>query len=67
MRLHGVPRATATRLTSTMSDVLGQSLTSVRTRLRSMDESNWKQTLGQHEGGVYQKVWRIPEGLEYPE
>ena len=64
LRLIGVPRAAATKLAETMSDVLGQPLTSVRTRLRQMDESGWQQALGQHEGGVYHKVWRVLEGLD---
>jgi len=64
LRLIGVPRAAATKLAETMSDVLSQPLTSVRTRLRDMDESGWQQALGQHEGEVYHKVWRVLEGLD---
>ncbi len=64
LRLLGVPRAAASGLASTMSDVLGQPLTNVRTRLRSMDELSWKQALGDSEGGVYRKIWRVLEGLD---
>ncbi len=64
LRLLGVPRAAASGLASTMSDVLSQPLTNVRTRLRSMDELSWKQALGESEGSVYRKVWRVLEGLD---
>ncbi len=64
LRLLGVPRAAASGLASTMSDILGQPLTNVRTRLRNMDELSWKQALGESEGGVYRKVWRVLEGLD---
>lgn len=30
----------------------------------SMDESSWQQALGQREGDVYRKVWRVLEGLD---
>ncbi|MEA1895828.1 MAG: DEAD/DEAH box helicase [Euryarchaeota archaeon] len=64
LRLLGVPREAATELARTMDDLLGQPLTTVRTRLREMDEEGWREALGQREGRVYQKVWRVLEGLE---
>jgi hypothetical protein len=64
LRLLGVPRGAASRLAGTMSDVLGQPLTRIRTRLREMDETGWQKALGKREGGIYQKVWRVLEGLE---
>ena len=64
LRLLGVPRAAATKLAQTMSNVLDEPLTTVRGRLRGMDEANWRQALGENEGTVYQKVWRVLEGLE---
>jgi len=64
LRLLGVPRAAASGLASTMSGVLGQPLTNVRTRLRNMDELSWQQALGKRKGGVYRKVWRVLEGLD---
>lgn len=64
LRLLGVPRAAATRLARSIGDVLGQPLTKVRVRLRAMDEVGWQQALGQHEGGIYHKVWRVLEGME---
>ena len=64
LRLLGVPRAAAAGLANSMGDVFGQPLTSVRERLRSMDESSWQQALGQREGDVYRKVWRVLEGLD---
>ncbi len=64
LRLLGVPRAAATSLASSMGDVLDKPLTIVRGHLREMDEADWRQALGQHEGGVYRNVWRVLEGLE---
>jgi len=64
LRLLGVPRVAATKLAGTMGDPLGQPLATMRTRLREMDEAGWREALGQREGGVYQKVWRVLEGLE---
>ena len=64
LRLLGVPRTAATGLASSMHDVLNQPLGNLRTRLRSMDETSWNQALGQREGGVYQKIWRVLEGLD---
>jgi len=64
LRLLGVPREAATELARTMDDLLGQPLTTMRTRLREMDEAGWREALGQREGRVYQKVWRVLEGLE---
>ena len=64
LRLLGVPRTAATKLAQTMSTVLDEPLTTVRGRLRGMDEANWRQALGEREGKVYQKVWRVLEGLE---
>ncbi len=64
LRLLGVPRAAAPRLAQTMSDVLDEPLPTVRKRLRGMDEAGWRQALGKNEGKVYQKVWRVLEGLE---
>ncbi len=64
LRLLGVPRAAATRLAGGMGDVLGEPLTKVRSHLREMDEAEWRQALGQPEGKVYHKVWRVLEGME---
>ena len=64
LRLLGVPRAAAARLAGTMGDVINEPLTSLRTHLRSMDESDWGQALGSREGQIYQKVWRVLEGSE---
>jgi len=64
LRLLGVPRAAASNLASSMGDVLRQPLTDVRGHLREMDETGWRQALGQRKGGIYHKVWRVLEGLE---
>jgi len=64
LRLLGVPRAAATPLAASMGTILGQPLTRVRARLRTMDALSWRQALGEHEGIIYRKVWRVLEGLE---
>jgi replicative superfamily II helicase len=64
LRLLGVPRAAASKLAGTMSDVRDQPLSSVRTHLREMGESHWQDSLGQNEGRIYRRVWRVLEGLE---
>ena len=64
LRLLGVPRAAATPLANAMGNVLGQPLTGVRERLTGLDEAGWTQALGQPQGTIYRKVWRVLEGLE---
>ena len=64
LRLLGVPRTAAGELASTMGDVLGAPLMNVRARLVDMDEVGWQQALGESEGGVYRRVWRVLEGLD---
>ena len=64
LRLLGVPRTAATTLAGSMSNLLDEPLPTVRKRLREMDEAGWQQVLGRREGAVYQKVWRVLEGLE---
>ncbi|MEP7151840.1 MAG: DEAD/DEAH box helicase [Nitrospira sp.] len=64
LRLLGVPRAAATSLATAMGNVLEQPIAGVRERLKSMDDTSWTQALGQREGKIYRKVWRILEGLE---
>ena len=64
LRLLGIPRSAATRLANSMGDVLDEPLSNVRSRLRNMDEANWWQALGEREGEIYRKVWRMLEGLD---
>jgi len=64
LRLLGIPRAAATPLANAMGNVLGQPLTGVRDHLKGLDEKGWMQALGQHEGKIYRRVWRVLEGLE---
>jgi hypothetical protein len=63
LRLLGVPRTAATSLATSMGSILNESLHSVRTRLRFMDDGIWQQALGHHHGDIYRKVWRVLEGL----
>lgn len=63
LRLLGVPRTAAIKLARNLDGLLGESLVSVRGRLRDMDETTWVQAFGAREGGVYRDVWRVLEGL----
>ncbi len=64
LRLLGVPRAAATKLAISMDDLLGVPLTRVRSKLRDMDKANWHHALGEKEGEIYRRVWRVLEGLD---
>jgi len=64
LRLLGVPRSAAPRLADSMGNIATEPLTQVRTRLRGLDQGAWQDALGQREGDVYRKVWRVLEGLE---
>ncbi len=64
LRLLGVPRAAATRLSRNMGNIIGQPLPEVRARLHALDDSGWQQALGQRDGRIYQHIWRVLEGLE---
>lgn len=64
LRLLGVPRVAATPLANVIGNILEQPLANVRERLIGLNESEWIRALGQHQGKVYRKVWRVLEGLE---
>lgn len=64
LRLLGIPRSAATRLANSMEDVLDEPLSNARNRLRDMDEAKWWQALGEREGEIYRKIWRMLEGLD---
>jgi hypothetical protein len=67
LRLLGVPRTAAIPLAHAMGNILEQPLTRIRERLKGLDETGWILALGQREGRIYRKVWRVLEGLEYVE
>jgi len=64
LRLLGVPRTAATPLATSMGSVFNESLPRVRAQLRTMDDGIWQQALGQRQGDIYRKAWRVLEGLE---
>jgi hypothetical protein len=64
LRLLGIPRMAASPLANAMGNVQGQPLAEVRERLKGFDDAAWTQALGQHEGRIYRRVWRVLEGLE---
>ena len=64
LRLLGVPRTAAIPLSHAMGNISEQPLTRIRDRLKDLDETGWIQALGQREGRIYRKVWRVLEGIE---
>ncbi len=64
LRLLGVPRSAAARLAGSLGDWLERPLATIRSHLGNMDEMAWRQALGEREGSIYRKVWRVLEGLE---
>lgn len=64
LRLLGVPRFAASKLAASMGEVVGEPLAKTRIRLREMSEARWQESLGEQEGRVYRKTWRVIEGLE---
>ena len=64
LRLLGVPRTAAPKLAREMDNISDESLTIVRKRLRNLNEPAWQHALGDNEGKIYRKVWRILEGLD---
>ncbi len=64
LRLLGIPRTAAIPLANAMDDILEQPITRVRDRLENLDETKWVEALGEREGKIYRKAWRIMEGLE---
>lgn len=64
LRLLGVPRTAATKLMRSMSGILDRPLPRLRSNLREMGVVGWQQGLGQREGRIYHKVWRVLEGME---
>ncbi len=63
LRLLGIPRSAAVKLSSHMGDSIDQPLVSLRNHLRSMDKQAWQNILGQQQGEIYRSVWRVQEGL----
>ncbi|MFV2059533.1 MAG: DEAD/DEAH box helicase [Gammaproteobacteria bacterium] len=62
--LLGVPRSAAVPLANTIGNTANQSLIDVRNKLKSMDPMIWTQALGESNGIIYYKIWRIFEGLD---
>lgn len=62
MRLLGVPRRAATPLASVIKPQAGESLPTIRQRLLSLSEQEWRQAMGSV-GVVYQRAWKIMDGV----
>ncbi len=61
LRLLGVPRRAAMPLAKMVNQKAGESLPTIRQRLQSMSERDWRQALGSV-GSVYCKAWHIIDG-----
>ena len=61
LRLLGVPRMAATPLAKAMGGISKLPLSQVRDQLKHMDEATWIKALGDQQGRVYHKVWRVLE------
>ncbi|MCY4234216.1 MAG: DEAD/DEAH box helicase [Bacteroidetes bacterium] len=64
LRLLGVSRSAAVKLSTEMDDIIDQPLVSLRNHLRSMDKQSWQKVLGEQRGEIYRSVWRVLEGLD---
>lgn len=63
MRLLGAPRSAAAPLADFLGDNIKKPLPELRSHLTRLTTPEWKKALGNH-GEIYQKVWKITEGLE---
>lgn len=62
LRLLGVPRNAASRLSGVMGDITNTSLGTVREQLANLPEAEWSRALGERQGYMYKKVWKVLEG-----
>ncbi|MBX3739130.1 MAG: DEAD/DEAH box helicase [Candidatus Didemnitutus sp.] len=63
LRLLGVPRRAATLLANRLSIRTDESLPSIRQRLASLSDDEWRAAVGVA-GSAYRKAWRIIDGVE---
>lgn len=64
LRLLGVPRMAALHIAQNQPDLAFGPIASVRSRLRSLSEAEWRSAYGSADADVYRKAWRVLEGLE---
>ena len=63
LRLLGVPRSAAMKLSAMIGEDMALPLPQVRSRLVGLTEENWQTAMGPS-GSVYRHIWRVLEGLE---
>lgn len=63
LRLLGIPRMAALHIAHNQPDLVSGPIVSVRSRLRSLSEAEWRSAFGSNDADVYRKVWRVLEGL----
>lgn len=64
LRLLGIPRMAAGPLAVQLRNENHHPLIDVRGMLRKADDAFWVKALGSEKGQVYQKIWRVLEGLD---
>jgi len=64
LRLLGIPRMAAGPLAVQLRNESHRPLIEVRDMLRKADANFWVKALGTDKGQVYQKIWRVLEGLD---
>ncbi|HHL34486.1 MAG TPA: hypothetical protein ENJ30_09015 [Desulfobulbaceae bacterium] len=63
LRLLGIPRTAASPMAVYLTSEMQRPITKVRETLKRMPLGDWENALGDS-GVIYQKVWRILEGME---
>lgn len=63
LRLLGIPRMAALQIARNQPDLAAGPIASVRSRLRSLSELEWRSAFGSSDADVYRKTWRVLEGL----
>lgn len=63
LRLLGIPRIAALHIAHNQPDLASGPIASVRSRLRSLSEAEWRSAYGSTDADVYRKAWRVLEGL----
>jgi hypothetical protein len=63
LRLLGIPRMAALHIARNQPTVASGPLATVRSRLRSLSESEWREAYGSTDADVYRDAWHALEGL----
>jgi len=64
LRLLGVPRSASIELSTQLTDIKDESVSTVRKRLKEGGANIWKESMGENKGKIYHRVWSILEGME---